>query len=82
MKPALILAGLVLGGLAVYLLAAWAQRRGWINLRASGGGVTAGLAQVGQLFDPPTRHVFQIKEERRRHTEEGADAGGNDAKGS
>ncbi len=64
MKLALILGGLVLGGLAVYLLAAWAQRRGWINLRASGGGVTAGLAQVGQFVDPPTRHVVQVKEQK------------------
>lgn len=64
MKLAFILAAVAPGGLAVYVLAVWAQRRGWINLTATGGGVTAGLAQAGQYVDPPTKHVVEVKQAR------------------
>ena len=62
MQLALILAALAIGGVAVYFLAVFAQRRGWITLRASGSGVTAGMVQVGQLVDPPTKHVVEVRQ--------------------
>jgi hypothetical protein len=65
MKLALILVGLVVVGVVVYLLAARAQRRGWVNFRAAGSGVTAGVAEVGRLLDPPTQHVAEAREAAR-----------------
>lgn len=62
MKLALILAALAIGGIAVYFLAVFTQRRGWVNFRASGSGITAGIAQVGQFVDPPTKHVVEVKQ--------------------
>jgi hypothetical protein len=58
MKLAFVLVAL----LAVVVFVAVAHRRGWINLRASGSGVTAGLAQAGQFVDPPTKHVVEVKQ--------------------
>jgi len=71
MKLALILVGLAVGGVATYLLAAWAQRRGWVNFKAAGSGMTAGVAEVGRVLDPPTRHVQTVREEKPFRDEDG-----------
>ena len=71
MKLALLLTGLLVGGVTVYLLAAWAQRRGWVNFRATGSGMTAGLAEAGRVLDPPTRHVETVRDEKPARDEEG-----------
>ena len=71
MKLAVVLVGLLVGGVAVYLLAAWAQRRGWVNFRAAGSGVTAGLAEAGRVLDPPTKHVQTVREETPARSDEG-----------
>ena len=64
MKFALILTAALVGAFAVYRLAAWAQRRGWVNFRATGSGVNAGLAQVNRFVDPPTEHVAEVKQQK------------------
>ena len=71
MTPALLIGGAVALGVAVYLLAAWAQRRGWVNFRAAGSGMTAGIAEVGRALDPPTKHVVTVREERPKRHEDG-----------
>jgi uncharacterized membrane protein YcjF (UPF0283 family) len=63
MKLALVLFGVAVGVVAVYLLAAWAQRRGWVNFKATGSGMTAGLAEAGRVLDPPTKHIQSVREE-------------------
>jgi hypothetical protein len=63
MKLALVIGGLLAAVGAVYLLAAWAQRRGWVNFRAAGSGMTAGVAEVCRVLDPPTKHAATVQEE-------------------
>ncbi len=71
MKLVLVLTGLAVGGVAIYLLAAWAQRRGWVNFKAAGSGMTAGIAEVGRVLDPPTRHIETVRQERPHQNEDG-----------
>ena len=71
MTPALLIGGAVVLGVAVYLLAAWAQRRGWVNFRATGSGMTAGIAEAGRVLDPPTKHVVTVRDERPKLREDG-----------
>jgi len=71
MKLAFILVGLLVGGVVVYLLAAWAQRRGWVNFKAAGSGMTAGIAEAGRVLDPPTKHIETVREEKPARNEDG-----------
>lgn len=71
MKLALVLFGVAVGVVAVYLLAAWAQRRGWVNFKAAGSGMTAGIAEAGRVLDPPTKHVHSAREEKPPRDEDG-----------
>jgi hypothetical protein len=71
MKLAVVCVALLVGGVGVYLLGAWAQRRGWVNFRAAGSGMTAGIAEAGRVLDPPTEHVQTAREELPARTGEG-----------
>jgi hypothetical protein len=69
MRWLLIAAGLA----AVWRLAVWMQRRGWVNFRGgSPGGGAGALGALQQAVEPQSRHVYRMKHEKPRP---GADAG-------
>lgn len=71
MRLAIILVALLLGSTVVYMLAAGAQRQGWVNFKAAGSGMTAGIAEVGRALDPPARHVQTVREEMPHRRDDG-----------
>jgi hypothetical protein len=65
-----ILAGAagLLGLYSLHRLALWLEREGWIRYwknppRAEGGGAL--LGELQKIYEPQTRHVFEMKEKAR-----------------
>jgi hypothetical protein len=69
---------IILSGLAalygLHRLALWLEKRGFLfykNRKPSSSAVSCFVA-LQQALEPPIQHVLHVKEEKRRHTEEGA----------
>jgi hypothetical protein len=75
--------GLLGGAAALYglhRLALWLERDGWIRyLRRppdAGAGGGAPLGELQKIYEPQTRHVYELKEEKRpRREAEGGEPG-------
>jgi hypothetical protein len=79
-----LLWGLVIvGGAAavhgLHRLCLWLEQRGWLYYKhkKSAGSAAGSLVALQQALEPQTRHVFQIKEEKRHHAEEEAPGEGD-----
>jgi hypothetical protein len=79
-----LLGGLILvgGGAALYglhRLCLWLEERGWLYYKhKQPSSSPAGcLVALQQALDPQTKHVLQIKEEKRYHAEEEAPGEGD-----
>jgi hypothetical protein len=69
--------GVVTALYALHRLALWLEREGWIryarNPPQAGSGSAAAFGELQQIFEPKTRHVYELKEEKRPRRE--ADGG-------
>jgi hypothetical protein len=73
-------AGAVIGLYTLHRLALWLEREGWIryvrNPPQAGSGGAAALGELQQIFEPKTRHVYELKQEKRpRRGADGGDPG-------
>lgn len=69
--------GIVAGLFVVHRLALWLERNGWIRYvrhpPRAGDGTGAAFGELQQFFEPTTRHVYELKQEKRPRRE--ADGG-------
>ena len=53
----------------LHRVALWLEREGWIryihNPPSAGEGTGAAFGELQQIFEPQTRHVYELKEEKR-----------------
>jgi hypothetical protein len=65
--------GALIGLYGLHRLALRLERGGWIRYRrnppTSGGGAGALLGELQQIYEPQTRHVYELKEQQRPRRE-------------
>jgi hypothetical protein len=75
---------IVAGLYALHRLALCLERRGWIryvrNPPRAGDGTAAAFGELQQFLEPKTRHVYELKQEKRpRREADGGEPGPSDA---
>ncbi|MFO0848678.1 MAG: hypothetical protein U0871_09010 [Gemmataceae bacterium] len=65
-KTWLFLGGLVLAGVGFVLALKWMERRGWVRLSGSVGGVAGGMKAVREVVEPPARFIERVAEDKPR----------------
>ena len=73
--------GIAVGIYILHRLALWLEREGWIryihNPPSAGDGGGAMLGALQKIYEPQTRHVYELKEQKRpiRDADAGDDLG-------